>query len=357
MRGCGGKSSCDLDGAASLVTDAEDEPELPLDISPLPGHDAFTDLLQEDVSDINSPDPELEDPLLFLAEVALAPHGCRFVSSSSPEVKQTENLLLTFQRQLQQFLSKADELHDCLISGQGYVEKEAFSGAVSSLLYTCRPYFDYLETTARSTLTQYSHLSFDMRSKLLDFSQQLCEKLEQLVLTFSDHGLVSVDETEPNSISHFCIGQTHLDRLKLSGFRYCKPTPYLSQSKTGLYKRMRWNVERPHDKQQREEDDEDAEDKTHTDYYFLCYEDIPNAHAEAGGGRDGVTHGDVVRMWSIGQWVQVNPDPKTEDLEDWILCEVPEGSYRRLLCLGQDEPSSRTATDHLQQLLLSCQPD
>uniref|UniRef100_A0A8C6LPA7 Si:ch211-214c7.5 n=1 Tax=Nothobranchius furzeri TaxID=105023 RepID=A0A8C6LPA7_NOTFU len=240
--------------------------------------------------------------------------------------KQTENLLLTFQRQLQQFLSKADELHDCLISGQ-----------VPD--YCVLPTFNLCKDH-KSLYLELGALDCSVCLQLLDFSQQLCEKLEQLVLTFSDHGLVSVDETEPNSISHFCIGQTHLDRLKLSGFRYCKPTPYLSQSKTGLYKRMRWNVERPHDK-----------------HYFLCYEDIPNAHAEAGGGRDGVTHGDVVRMWSIGQWVQVNPDPKTEDLEDWILCEVPEGSYRRLLCLGQDEPSSRTATDHLQQLLLSCQPD
>lgn len=25
----------------------------------------------------------------------------------------------------------------------------------------------------------------------------------------------------------------------------------------------------------------------------------------------------VVRMWSIGQWVQVNPDPDREDIYDW----------------------------------------
>lgn len=51
--------------------------------------------------------------------------------------------------------------------------------------------------------------------------------------------------------------------------------------------------------------------------YFLCYEDIPNPHAEADGISEGVSHGGVVRMWSIGQWVQVDPDPSAEELSDW----------------------------------------
>lgn len=25
----------------------------------------------------------------------------------------------------------------------------------------------------------------------------------------------------------------------------------------------------------------------------------------------------MVRMWSIGQWLQVTPDPVTEDIYDW----------------------------------------
>lgn len=36
-------------------------------------------------------------------------------------------------------------------------------------------------------------------------------------------------------------------------FRYCQPMPYLAQADTGLYKRMRWNVERLRDEQQRDE--------------------------------------------------------------------------------------------------------
>lgn len=35
-----------------------------------------------------------------------------------------------------------------------------------------------------------------------------------------------------------------------------------------------------------------------------------------------------------------------------ILCEVPQGDYQELLCFGCTEPSSRSATDVLQQLLL-----
>uniref|UniRef100_A0A3Q3EFB1 Si:ch211-214c7.5 n=1 Tax=Kryptolebias marmoratus TaxID=37003 RepID=A0A3Q3EFB1_KRYMA len=219
---------------------------------------------------------------------------------------------------------------------QGHVEREALAAAISSLLYTCQPYFNHLESTARSTM-------------LLDFSQQLCDKLEQLVLTYASYGLLSLNEAEPDSASHFCVGQTQLGQLKLTIFRYCQPTPYLSRANTQLYKRMRWNVERVRDQQQTEEEDGDDEEET----YFLCYEDIPNPHAEANEDSEGVSDGSVVRMWSIGQWVQANPDPSTEDIWDWILCEVPQGGYNRLLFLGHDEPSSRSATDYLQQLLLS----
>lgn len=51
--------------------------------------------------------------------------------------------------------------------------------------------------------------------------------------------------------------------------------------------------------------------------YFLCYEDISDTQTEADGDSQGVTHCNVVRMWSIGQWVQVNPDPDKEDIYDW----------------------------------------
>lgn len=48
--------------------------------------------------------------------------------------------------------------------------------------------------------------------------------------------------------------------------------------------------------------------------FFLCYEDILNEPAEVDGASQGSS---MVRMWSIGQWVQVKPDPNTEDIYDW----------------------------------------
>lgn len=66
---------------------------------------------------------------------------------------------------------------------------------------------------------------------------------------------------------YFCVGQTLLGRLKLTIFRYCKPTPYLARADTGLYKRMRWNVERLRDQQEEEEggDAEEGVEDAHID--------------------------------------------------------------------------------------------
>ncbi|XP_033986394.1 UPF0575 protein C19orf67 homolog [Trematomus bernacchii] len=297
---------------------------------------------------------EVEEPLTWLP-VALAPPCGEHAACSCAEVRWMERSLEAIELQLQFLMSKADDLHDCLVNGQGPLEREALAAAVPRFLYTCQPYFNYLEST--SIVSQRSPVHFDIytrRVQLLDFSQQLCDRLEQLVLTFASCNLFSLDETEPNSVSHFCIGQSQLGPLKVTTFRYCRPTQYLAQVDTGLFKRMRWNVERLPDEQQPEEEREEREAReADTEYYFLCYEDIPNAHAETGRDSQGVSDGDVVRMWSIGQWVQETPE--TDDICEWILCQVPTASYHRLLFLGSNEPSSCSATDYLQQLLLSYQ--
>lgn len=57
-------------------------------------------------------------------------------------------------------------------------------------------------------------------------------------------------------MSHFCIGQSQLGGLRLTTFRYSKPAPYLAQVDTGLYKRMRWNVDRLWDELQQQMDEE-----------------------------------------------------------------------------------------------------
>lgn len=64
------------------------------------------------------------------------------------------------------------------------------------------------------------------------------------------------------SISHFCIGHSHLGQLRVTAFLYCQLTPYLSQVDTGIYKRMRWNVEKLRDNElQQKEDEEDRREK------------------------------------------------------------------------------------------------
>uniref|UniRef100_UPI0037E734AE UPF0575 protein C19orf67 homolog n=1 Tax=Semicossyphus pulcher TaxID=241346 RepID=UPI0037E734AE len=314
---------------------------------------------------------EIKDSLLLLANVALLPPcgndpscscDCE-ACSSCVEARRQEGGLQSLRLQLQFLLSKADHLHDSLINGRE--DSKALVGEVQHFLYTCQPYFNHLESTTRSILSPNTLLPFEIYPRLLDFSQQLCDKLEQLVLTYASYSLLCLDEAEPNSVSHFCIGQSQLGRLRLTAFRYCRPMPYLTRVHTGLYKRMRWNVERLRDNVQKQqanegqggerEEGKEETDREDTEYYFLCCEDVPHLQAKAAADIHDVSNGDVVRMWSIGQWVQVNPDPNTEDIYDWIVCEVPQATFTRLLFLGSDEPSSCSATDHLYRLLLSRQ--
>ncbi|KAK5865901.1 hypothetical protein PBY51_020133 [Eleginops maclovinus] len=287
-----------------------------------------------------------DQDLLCWLPVALAPPCGEHTDCICAEVKWMERSLQALELQLQFFLSKADDLHDCLVNRQGQLGTEALAAAVPSFLYTCQPFFNNLESTI--TMSQHTPVHFEIYTRLLDFSQQLCDRLEQLVLTYASNNLLCLEESEPNSVSHFYIGQSQVGLLNVSTFRYCRPTPYLAQVDTGLYKRMRWNVEGLRNEQQ-----PDEEREKDTEYYFLCYEDIPNPHAEAGGDIQRVSNGDVVRMWSIGQWVQGTPE--TDDIYNWIICQIPTASYQRLLFLGSTEPSSCSATDYLKQLLLSHQ--
>ncbi|XP_052363748.1 UPF0575 protein C19orf67 homolog, partial [Oncorhynchus keta] len=125
-------------------------------------------------------------------------------------------------------------------------------------------------------------------------------------------------------VSHFYIGKCQIDSVGLSIYRYCRLAPYLAGVHTGLYKRMRWNVERPRGG--------DGEGKGET-----------------------VAIGNMVKMWSIGQWIQTYPDPVRGDINDWVLCWIPQARYHRLLCLGGEEPSACNATDCLLGALFSQQ--
>lgn len=77
-----------------------------------------------------------------------------------------------------------------------------------------------------------------------------------LSLSNSSHSPVCIP-----SVSHFCVGQSQLDRLRLTAFLYCKPTPYLARVDTGLHKRMRWNVERLRDDEQQQMNKEQGGEK------------------------------------------------------------------------------------------------
>ncbi|XP_036381983.1 UPF0575 protein C19orf67 homolog [Megalops cyprinoides] len=266
------------------------------------------------------------------------------------------------ERQLQNLLNKADEFQAHLVYRHDCLQKEGLALVVPTYLRTCHPYFTYLESTARSCLPQRTPLPPYIRSRLLQFSQQLCSRLEQLVLMYASFNFLSLEEADPSSVSHFYIGQCMMDRVRVSMFRYCRPAPFLAgvdeRSGCGLYKRMRWNVERQRESQaETDEKMERGRGGSNTEYYFLCYEDVlterNGGDYESGREREADTESCVVRLWSIGQWVQTDPDPQKEDIYDWVLCAVPLGQYRQLLDLGLEEPSIGKATDCLLGVLFS----
>ncbi|XP_061839940.1 UPF0575 protein C19orf67 homolog isoform X2 [Nerophis lumbriciformis] len=216
---------------------------------------------------------DIVDTLALLRGEDLAPPcGQSLPSSCDCEpCLQVQNHIQAMELQVQFPLRKAEELLERFIKNQVRGESRLALTSLQSFIYACQPYFNFLESTARNKL-----LPFDIkRVQLLHFSQQLCDTLEHLVFTFASHNLLSLDQTEPENLSHFCVGQTQIGQLRLSTFFYCTPTPYLAEVNTGLFKRMRWNVERGDGARSSEREPE-------TEYYFLCCQDIPNPQAESG---------------------------------------------------------------------------
>lgn len=284
------------------------------------------------------------EPLSFLASATLVPSCDRDVICSctcdTSNCCEEERDLLAANLQMH-FISRADDIHKNLV--EGLSDGESLAASLPIFLFTCQPYFNYLESTARSSLNEKSPLSVSTRFKLLDFSETLVNKLENLVLTFFRQELIPLDETDPNSVSHFHIGQCELGPMRVTIFRYCQPTPYLGLVNTGLYKRMRWNVDRVEDTSQKEQNE--GMEMDNTEYYFLCFEDaLPDGDVE------GISYGSIVREWSIGQWIQAFPE--TNDINEWILCQIPQGTYLKRVILGPEEPSCHIATDCLLQLLM-----
>ncbi|XP_066505138.1 UPF0575 protein C19orf67 homolog isoform X1 [Hoplias malabaricus] len=286
--------------------------------------------------------------------------------------------------QLQYLLHKADEFEAQLMCSRDRLQNEGFAHVVPAFLHTCQPYFTYLESTARNSAPGHTPLPRYIRTRLLQFSQQLCSRLEHLLIMYASFGCISLEEADPLCISHFNIGQCQIDNIRMSIFRYCVPSPFLASMDSGLYKSMRWNVERKispkrgtgeAEKKEREiggtqqtEVEENEENKegmlegeqyNSTEYFFLCCEDVPVVDGRGHSVKektDKRTEDRVVkRMWFVGQWVQTSPNPDTEDIYEWILCTIPKGQYRKLACLGEEEPSTCIATDCLLGVLLSRQ--
>ncbi|XP_048871707.1 UPF0575 protein C19orf67 homolog isoform X2 [Brienomyrus brachyistius] len=317
---------------------------------------------------------ELDRPPLDVISVAPPGGAQRYCTEQTeessvpihPESSVMDEKLRSIEQQLQYLLNKADKLQAHLRNGCDRLQKESLAQAVPIFLRTCQPWFAYLESAARSCLPQRAPLPPYIRTQLLQFSQQLCTRLEQLVLMYASVNFLSVEETEPSSVSHFYVGQCQLNTVTVSIFRYCRPALFRVRPRAGgnLYKRMRWNVERPREWPKEAEGQQgeytgigkgDSED---TEFYFLCYEDVapmqPEMHSKRGDGKEMEPEaGHSVGRWSIGQWVQTDPDPVNADLFDWLLCPTPQGRYKLLLHLGTEEPSTCTATDYLLGALFS----
>ncbi|XP_010768545.1 UPF0575 protein C19orf67 homolog [Notothenia coriiceps] len=108
---------------------------------------------------------EVEEPLTTKSEpVALAPLCGEHAACSCAEIRWMERSLQAIELQLPVLMSKADDLHDCLVNGQGPLEREALAAAVPSFLYTCQPYFNCLESTR--IVSQRSPVHFDIYTRV-----------------------------------------------------------------------------------------------------------------------------------------------------------------------------------------------
>ncbi|XP_014652387.1 PREDICTED: UPF0575 protein C19orf67 homolog isoform X3 [Ceratotherium simum simum] len=234
--------------------------------------------------------------------------------------------------QLRYLLKKADDFQNYLLYSRDRVQKEQLAKAMPTFLQICEPYFLYLEAAARSVPPIYGALQELVRKGLLEISQQLTLRLEQVVLMYASFGFVGLEETDP---LRFAISPAH----EVSIFRYCAPAAYTARRfPRYLYKKMRWNLETTPEPSGWGHD-------SHVDYYFLCYRDT----WEDTGTSPANSCPQIQKLWSIGRWVPL--EPAEDDLYSWTLCPQPLGDYQQLLTIGFEEPSHTLATDLLVQIL------
>ncbi|XP_006900878.1 PREDICTED: UPF0575 protein C19orf67 homolog [Elephantulus edwardii] len=248
-----------------------------------------------------------------------------------------ESLFFPITEQFRYLWKKADDFQSYLLYSRDRVQKEQMAEAMPTFLKMCEPYFLYLEAAARSVPPIYGAMQEVFRKGLLQISQQLALRIEQLVLMFASFGLVEVEDTNPFSISNFFCGTFSISpSLEMSIFRYCAPAPYTaSRFPPYLYKKMRWNLKIR------------GQDRV-VDYYFLCYRDT----WEETGKSPANSCAQIQKLWSLGRWVPLGP-VDDDDIFSWLLCTYPLGDYQQLLTIGFEEPSHTLATDLLVQILTS----
>ncbi|XP_062965235.1 UPF0575 protein C19orf67 homolog [Cynocephalus volans] len=291
------------------------------------------------------PEPEPEDAQGQLPEApACTPSPKPLAPSPAPAPPRLslDTMFSPITEQLCYLLKKADDFQSYLLYSREQVHKEQLAKVMPTFLRMCEPYFLYLEAAARSVPPIFGALQELVRKRLLEISQQLTLRLEQLVLMYASFGFVDLEETDPQSIScffcgRFSIGPSH----EVSIFRYFAPAAYnASRFPRCLYKKMRWNLETTPEPSSQGQD-------SHVDYYFLCYRDT----WEDTGKSPANSCPQIQKLWSIGRWVPLGP--AEDDLYSWILCPQPPGDYQQLLTIGFEEPSHMLATDLLVQILTS----
>ncbi|CAM5169602.1 unnamed protein product [Eretmochelys imbricata] len=250
-----------------------------------------------------------------------------------------EELLTPVTEKLKYLLKKAEDFQTYLLYSRDRMQKEQFAKAVPTFLQMCQPYFEYLESTARSYNSGLGALQASVRKRLLEISEQLALRLEQLVLMYASFSFVSLEDTDPFNVSCFFCGRFWLSEWRqLSVFRFCISAPYTAaRLPCNLYKKMRWNLDFLE-----EGAGAGGRRRAHrTEYYFLCFRDT---------GRENAVK--MQKLWSIGRWVPLDPDTEhSSDVLQWVLCPQPTGDFQPLLTIGFEEPSHTLATDLLVQIL------
>uniref|UniRef100_A0A8C3XR09 Uncharacterized protein n=1 Tax=Chelydra serpentina TaxID=8475 RepID=A0A8C3XR09_CHESE len=260
-----------------------------------------------------------------------APASSRGLGESPTHEKlMLEELLTPVTEKLKYLLKKAEDFQTYLLYSRDRMQKEQFAKAVPTILQMCQPYFEYLESTARSYSSSLGTLQLSVRKRLLEISEQLALRLEQLVLMYASFSFVSLEDTDPFNVSCFFCGRFWLSELcQVSVFRFCISAPYTAAHlPRNLYKKMRWNLDV-------------LEEGAGAGGYFLCFRDTGKENAVK-----------MQKLWSIGRWVPLVPDAEhSSDVLQWVLCPQPTGDFQPLLTIGFEEPSHTLATDLLVQIL------